>query len=54
MSRFVQQVKAASRSPKSFKEFLQTTDSDGPIRYNKDLLPSPPGMLLDKLYQSQY
>ncbi|KAG9521460.1 allantoin, partial [Aureobasidium melanogenum] len=42
MSQFVQQMKAASRSPKSLKKFLRTTDSDGPIRYNKDLLPSPP------------
>lgn len=52
MSQFVQQMKAASRSPKSLKKFLRTTDSDGPIRYNKDLLPSPPGKILDTLCQS--
>jgi hypothetical protein len=45
MPQFIEQMKHASRSPKSFKELLQTSSSDGPIRYNKDLLPSPPGTI---------
>ncbi|THX37031.1 hypothetical protein D6D10_06192 [Aureobasidium pullulans] len=42
MLQSVQQLKAASRSPKSLRELVQTSDSDGTVRYNKDLLPSPP------------
>ncbi|THY18057.1 hypothetical protein D6D01_07354 [Aureobasidium pullulans] len=42
MLQSVQQLKAASRSSKSLKEMVQTSDSDGTVRYNKDLLPSPP------------
>jgi NCS1 family nucleobase:cation symporter-1 len=45
MPQFVQQMKDAGRSPKSFRELLQTSSSDGPVRYNKDLLPSPPGTI---------
>lgn len=49
MLRSVQQLKTASRSPKSLKELVQTSDSDGTVRYNKDLLPSPPGMSFGSL-----
>lgn len=49
MPQFIQQMKDASRSPKSFKELLQTSSSDGPVRHNKDLLPSPPGKILSAL-----
>jgi hypothetical protein len=45
MPQFIEQLKDARRSPKSFKELLQTSNSDGPVRYNKDLLPSPPGTI---------
>jgi len=49
MPQFIQQMKDASNSPKSFKEFVQTSSSDGPVRHNKDLLPSPPGTILGLL-----
>jgi hypothetical protein len=49
MPQFIQQLKDARRSPKSLKELLQTSSSHGPVRYNKDLLPSPPGTLLSVL-----
>lgn len=45
MPHFIQQMKDASHSPKSLKELLQTSSSDGPVRHNKDLLPSPPGTI---------
>jgi NCS1 family nucleobase:cation symporter-1 len=43
MSRFVKQGKAAFSSATSFKATIQTTRQDGKVRYNNDLLPSPPG-----------
>jgi hypothetical protein len=43
MASFLKQGKALFGSPTSFKETLQTTSQDGEVRYNKDLLPSPPG-----------
>ncbi|KAF1915099.1 permease for cytosine/purines, uracil, thiamine, allantoin-domain-containing protein [Ampelomyces quisqualis] len=42
MSRFLKQSKAALGSPTLFKERLPTTSQDREVRYNKDLLPSPP------------
>jgi hypothetical protein len=43
MSRFLKQGKTVFGSPAIFKETLHTTNHDGEMRYNKDLLPSPPG-----------
>ena len=45
MSRFLEKCKAAFSSPDSFGETLETTNDHGEVRYNKDLLPSPPGKL---------
>ncbi|KAH6842166.1 permease for cytosine/purines, uracil, thiamine, allantoin-domain-containing protein [Alternaria rosae] len=42
MSRLLQQGKDVLRSPKTLKEIAQTTSDQGEVRYNKDLLPSPP------------
>jgi hypothetical protein len=42
MSRFLKQGKAAFSSPTTLKETLQPTSGNGEVRYNKDLLPSPP------------
>jgi hypothetical protein len=43
MASFLKQSKAIFSSATSFKEALQTTSQNGEVRYNKDLLPSPPG-----------
>lgn len=43
MLRFLEQGQDALSSPKGFKEFLQISNQEGEVRYNKDLLPSPPG-----------
>ncbi|KAF2034939.1 hypothetical protein EK21DRAFT_97142 [Setomelanomma holmii] len=51
MSRFLQQGKAVFSSPKTFKDTVQTTRSDEEVRYNKDLLPSPPA---DRRWQWQH
>ncbi|KAI4956642.1 hypothetical protein J4E91_000855 [Alternaria rosae] len=42
MSRLLQQGKDVLSSPKTLKEIAQTTSDQGEVRYNKDLLPSPP------------
>jgi NCS1 family nucleobase:cation symporter-1 len=43
MARYLQQAKATFGSPTTFKDALQTTNGNGKVRYNQDLLPSPPG-----------
>ncbi|KAH4300563.1 hypothetical protein HBI25_179310 [Parastagonospora nodorum] len=51
MLRFLKRGKDAFGSPKSFEETLQTTTQEGEVRYNKDLLPSPPA---DRLWHWQH
>jgi hypothetical protein len=43
MLRYLQQVRDSLSSPDSFKKSLQTSTGNGEVRYNADLLPSPPG-----------
>jgi len=42
MSRLLQQGKDVLSSPKTLKVIAQDTSDQGEVRYNKDLLPSPP------------
>ncbi|KAI5247928.1 hypothetical protein E4T42_05880 [Aureobasidium subglaciale] len=42
MLQSIRQMKNAGRPTRTLKQLLRTSNSDGPIRYNKDLLPSPP------------
>jgi hypothetical protein len=39
----MQQIKDALSHPNNLKELLQTSNDGSKVRYNKDLLPSPPG-----------
>jgi hypothetical protein len=43
MLRYLRQARDSLNSPGSFKQSLQTFSGDGEVRYNGDLLPSPPG-----------
>jgi NCS1 family nucleobase:cation symporter-1 len=43
MSRLLQQGKGILSSLTPLKDRLHTTSDHGEVRYNKDLLPSPPG-----------
>ncbi|KAJ4992384.1 hypothetical protein SVAN01_02093 [Stagonosporopsis vannaccii] len=42
MSRFLQQARRAFSSPRALKESIQTSRGGTKVRYNADLLPSPP------------
>lgn len=55
MSQVLQKAKIALGSPKMLHSEQEMTGGDGALRYNEDLLPSPPGEYseVDRSFQCQ-